>query len=161
MVLTQDQIQVAQGALYMIDHIGPAPPNMDFRRFTDQAMTDHLKQHTYHYRPRNPTGPDGRSLVTVVWMRRWIRDLSAKAKPSFYQAESHTDDNADKLFRKGTTEGFPDNILRRYGYDRATFSEADLPGYVHEEYDLTSRSRFKLRTGPSAVRTLKLDHELM
>jgi hypothetical protein len=121
MVLTQDQIQVAQGALYLIDHIGPAPPGMDFRQFTDQAITDHLKQHTYHYRPRIPTGPDNRSLVTLAWMRRWIRDLSAKAKASFYQAESNGDDNADKLFRKGTTEGFPENLLRRYGYDRATF----------------------------------------
>ena len=130
MVLTQDSIQVAQGALYLIDHIGHPPPGMDFRQFTDHAITDHLKQHTYYYRPRVHTGPNNREVVTLVRMRRSIRDLLAKAKPSFYQAESNQDDNADRIFRKGTTKGFPDDLLRKYGYDRATFSEADLPGYT-------------------------------
>ena len=129
MALTRDQIQVAQGALYLIDHIGQPPPDIKFRHFTEQAMKDHLEQHTYYH--RGPGGPNSRDRVTLAWMRRYMRELFTKATASFYQPGSSTtmDDRSDKVFRKGTTEGFPDRVLKRFMYDRATFSEAELPGY--------------------------------
>lgn len=63
-------------------------------------------------------------------MRKYFKNLLAKTGSSFYRAESERDDSADKFFRKGTTIGFPADVLARYEYDRATFSEADLPGYI-------------------------------
>ena len=63
-------------------------------------------------------------------MRRWIRDLSARVKVSFYQAQSNTDDSDDKPFWMGTTEGFPKDLLRKCNHDRVTFSESNIPVYT-------------------------------
>lgn len=130
MKLTSHHIQVAQGALFLVDNIGPPPPNTDFRQFTNNAIAQHLQRHSYFYQQRNQPGPENRIPVTSNWMRKYFLSLLGKARPLFYQAESERDDSADKCFRKGTTKGFPDDVLARYEYNRATFSEADLPGYI-------------------------------
>jgi hypothetical protein len=127
-MLTELQIQVAQGALFLLDNIGNPPPNTNFRDFTDQAISDHLERHSYYSQPNRTAGSRNRKPVTSVWLRRYLRDLSTKAQGSFYEPKLAKDDNADKLFRKGTTEGFSDDLLEKYGYNKATFSEADLPG---------------------------------
>lgn len=63
-------------------------------------------------------------------MRKYFRNLLAKTESPFYPPKSERDDSADKLFRRGTTSDFPTDVLARYEYDRATSSEADLPGYI-------------------------------
>jgi len=124
---TEDQIQVAQGALYLVDHIGSPPPGMQFRQFTEQAIAQHLEQHPYFYLDKKAKS---RNPVTMPWMRRYLRELSVKAKASLDPPQSDRDDYADKLLRRGTTEGFPADLLSRFEYDRAAFSEADLSGYT-------------------------------
>lgn len=68
--------------------------------------------------------------VTSNWMRKYFKNLLAKTGSSSYSSKPERDDSADKLFRKGTTRDIPAEVLARYEYDRATFSEADLPGYI-------------------------------
>lgn len=133
MGLTKQHIQAAQGALFLIDHIGKAPLGTPFRQYTDQAIAEHLKKHTYYYQQNNLPGPSNRKPVTLQWMRKYLLGLLAKVNNSFYQPRLHRDDAADTLFRKGTTEGFSHALLTKYGYNKANFSESDLPGYAEVE----------------------------
>lgn len=125
---TRQQIQTAQGALYLIDNIGAAPPGVVFRHFTDHAIAEHLKHHSYYYQQRGLPGLENRMPVTPHWMRRFLRDLLFKNKQAAPFPGLEGDDAADTLFRKGSTKDFPSAVLRRYEYDRTIFSESDLPG---------------------------------
>ena len=129
MGLTEQQVQVAQGALFLIDNIGSPPPNADFRLFMNNAIADHLKRHTYYYQQRNLPGRVNRRRVTSNWMREWFKTLLGKVSGSLHQSELQGENAAEKLLRRRTTQGFSAEVLSKYGYDKATFSEADLPGY--------------------------------
>jgi hypothetical protein len=124
------QVETAQGALFLIDNIGKQPPGSNFRQFTDQAISEHLRRHSYFYQKRND---EKLTLVDLSAMRRRVRDLWSKNK------NAHTcdlqqlkgDDVVDAIFRKGSTKIFQSELLRiSYKYDRTTFSEFDLPGDV-------------------------------
>ena len=58
------------------------------------------------------------------------KHLPPQTESSFYPSQLKGDDFADTLFRKGSTDGFPTEVLEKYGYNKATFSEAALPGYT-------------------------------
>lgn len=58
------------------------------------------------------------------------KHLPPQTESSFYPSQLKGDDFADTLFRKGSTDGFPAEVLEKYGYNKATFSEANLPGYT-------------------------------
>lgn len=67
--------------------------------------------------------------MTLVWFRNWFKNLLYKLGSSIDQSELKCDNAAEKLLRRGTTQGFSAEVLSCYGYDKATFSEAALPGY--------------------------------
>lgn len=118
-----------QGALYLIDHIGRPPKGVDFRSFTNQAIVDHLQQHSYRYERKNNT--KDLALADPAWMRKYFGSLEDKVKKfdKSYTPDSRGRDPADRLFRKGTTKDFPNEVLTAFKYDKATFSESALPAY--------------------------------
>jgi hypothetical protein len=127
---SKHQLQTAQGALYLIDHVGDPPPGMNFRQFTDQAISKHLERHSY-YSPKKEEGH--LTMFDLGAMRRRLRDLWIKninfRTCTLPQLEG--EDLVDTLLRKGTTEIFQREMLsNRYKYDRITFSESDLPGHA-------------------------------
>ena len=58
------------------------------------------------------------------------KHLPPQTESSFYPSQLKGDDFADTLFRKRSTDGFPAEVLEKYGYNKVTFSEANLPGYT-------------------------------
>ena len=125
---TEQQIQIAQGALFLIDNIGRPPPNTNFREYTDQAITEHLARHTYYYQKKNQSN---RIRVTLRWLRQYMRSYWMRKHHNNFPVNAN-DGYSDALFRYGNTDGFPADVLSTYEYDRAIFSEADLPGYVSQ-----------------------------
>ena len=132
MKLTEQQVQVAQGALFLIDNIGQCPPNTVFRDFTNRAISVHLRRHTYYYQQKNQPGSQTRILATSRWIRRYMNTHWMRKYSTSFPPQQKSDDFADTLFRYGSTESFPADVLSSCEYDKATFSEADLPGYVNE-----------------------------
>lgn len=140
-MLTEQQIRTARGALYLIDHVGTPPKGANFRLFTNQAIEKHLERHSYYYYQRNQqSDPAHRKLVTMPWMRQHFLGLFRKTNRQFYEPRVPGDDTTDMLLRKGSTRGFPDSVLSTYRYDRATFSESDLPPYEGDVDEDTSDS---------------------
>ena len=127
MTFTEQSIQTAQVAFFLIDHIGTPPAGASFRSFTTRAMEEHLKKHPCYYRQRPNDGPAKPTLVTPLWMRRRFTDLYKKANHNFYEPRLQGDDITDTLLRKRSTAGFPAEVLATYRYERGTFSESELP----------------------------------
>jgi hypothetical protein len=133
--LNEHRNRLYQGALYLVDNPGEPLPGAtatkaEIRDFEDRAIALHLAKHTYYSQKVRgatfePVDADG--------MRRQVGYLYTRGATPSTKEKKPSDQNAvDRVFYTGT-EGLKTDFLESYNYDKATFSEADLPAHRENE----------------------------
>jgi hypothetical protein len=130
--IAENRRHLERGALFLIDNPGISlpdakAPSVAWKAFTQQAIDSHLEKHTYYYLKKRD--PNSVLVVDFTRMQRHMRTLCERAQtPSTFQRrkEGYTCDEA--LFYSGT-DGLKASALQKFGYNKATFSESDLPGH--------------------------------
>ena len=99
-MVREQKTQLAQGALYLIDHTGTCPNDKKkLRQFTEDAIARHLTQHTYYYQDHGKSGERYKKRVDAKKFRSSIVEFfSARTKSTFRR--SNPEDTADALFRQ-------------------------------------------------------------
>jgi hypothetical protein len=115
-------LRLAQGALFIVDNAGTCPPSMTTREFQDMVIENHLKDHTYY-------SGNTRERVDSQKMRKRIGDFAHTRLTGIKFEPESGENKTDAVFRLGS-DPLPPELLSRYNYDKATFSEADLPAYI-------------------------------
>jgi hypothetical protein len=124
---TEQQVQVARCALFLIDNTPECPLGTNFRAHTNTAIVQHLARHTYTYQENRLAGDSNTREVTAHRVRTYVfRRLWDKSKIAHPKLPG--EDCADALFRLRSTV-VPDSVKSLYNYDPQTFSETDLPGF--------------------------------
>jgi hypothetical protein len=133
--LNEHRNRLYQGALYLVDNPGEPLPGAtatkaEIRGFEDRAIALHLAKHTYYSQKVRgatfePVDADG--------MRRQVGYLYTRGATPSTKDKKPSDQNAvDRVFYTGTGE-LKTDFLESYNYDKATFSEADLPAHRENE----------------------------
>lgn len=146
---SEQKIQLAQGALFLIDNAGTCPNDKkELRQFTEAAIARHLTQHTYYYQDHGRSGERYKKRVDTGKFRSSFKDLfSTRTKHTFRR--SNPEDTADALFKQ-KSKAIMENALKEYRYDFGTFSESDLPAFVGDNAD-NLKSREKTRASSTPV----------
>jgi hypothetical protein len=133
--LNEHRNRLYQGALYLIDNPGEPLPGAtatkaEIRDFEDRAIALHLAKHTYYsQKVRGATFEP----VEADGMRRQVGYLYTRGATPSTKEKKPSDQNAvDRVFYTGTG-GLRTDFLESYNYDKATFSEADLPAHRENE----------------------------
>ena len=130
---SEQDIQLAQGALFVIDNTGPCPTGKKYRTFIDAAIAHHLTRHTYYYQDRGRPGAKNTKRATARKFRNSLQALWEHVKPESRSRKGG--DRAEALFTL-KSEGITAKALEMYRYDPATFLENDLPGFVDDGGDI-------------------------
>lgn len=130
---TQTQLQdgkaLTLGALFLVDNAPGCPEEMSWHDFSDWAIAEHLKRHSYYQHQKG-----NRKLVTVAKMRSRVLYLCNNyAKPGMPKPDhKEFKDKVDILFGLGRTQLLKKDLLGALGYDRDTFSESRLNKHASE-----------------------------
>ena len=140
-------IQLLQGALFLIDNTGPCPTGKKYRNFIDAAIAHHLTRHTYYYQDRGRPGAKNTKRATARKFRNSLQALWEDVKTE--SRGRKVSDRVEALFTL-KSEAIMPRALKMYGYDPATFSETDLPGFVDDGGDkLESREQMQTTSTPA------------
>lgn len=125
-------VQLAQGALFLIDNTGPCPNGTKYRTFIDAAIAQHLTQHTYFYQDRGRPGAKNTKRATTRKFRNSLQALWENVKP-----ESRGQKDGDRVEALFTMKSgaITADALEMYGYDPEAFAETDLPEFVDDGGD--------------------------
>jgi hypothetical protein len=78
---TEQQVQVARCALFLIDNTPECPLGTNFRAHTNTAIVQHLARHTYTYQENRLAGDSNTREVTAHRVRTYVfRRLWDKSK---------------------------------------------------------------------------------
>lgn len=144
---SEQDIRLAQGALFVIDNTGPCPDGKKYRTFIDAAIAHHLTRHTYYYQDRGRPGAKNTRRATARKFRNSLQALWEYVKPESRGRKGG--DRAEALFTL-KSEAITAEALQIYAYDPRTFSETDLPGFVDEGGDiLQSREQTQTASTPA------------
>lgn len=127
--LLQDGKDLTLGILYLLDNAPDPPEEMEWHEYSDWAIAEHLKQHSYYYHPKNK-----RTLATAAKMRsRLLEMCSLNTKTPIQHRHHGYKDKAAFVFAEGGTDLFRKSFLERQGYNKETFSESRLSKHVSQK----------------------------
>ncbi|GAB7335609.1 hypothetical protein MBLNU13_g07938t1 [Cladosporium sp. NU13] len=120
------------GALFLVDHAPECPEEMSWHEFSNWAIAEHLKRHSYYYHQKG-----NREVATVAKVRsRILYICNNYAKPQMPKpgnCDKEFKDKVDVLFGYGRTNLSKKSFLDGEGYDKSTFSESRLNKHVSEK----------------------------
>lgn len=128
-MLSTQEIQLAQGALFLIDNTPECPQDTKFHTHLDAAIQQHLARHTYTYQARRKPGEQNKTQVTAEKLREYLKVLyESSVTDQFKRGPKET--YLAALFRM-KSRVITESFKTEHKYNRETFKEGDLPGLAN------------------------------
>jgi hypothetical protein len=125
----QDGQELTLGVLYLLDNAPDPPEDMSWHEYSEWAIADHLKRHSYYYHSKGK-----RTLVDVAKMRGRIANIYHwNTKAPIPKLGKGFKDKTDYAFGNGGTDLLNVAFLDRQGYEKGKFPENRLNKHVSEE----------------------------